>query len=107
MSDFKENVLEWITNESTVTATITQGRTITKIKRLAEKFPDEVEIIHTNADGSILAHLPLRAIKINLTTKRELTEEQRLINSERLRKYREIGQEVDEDDFDEDLEDEE
>ena len=107
MSDFKENVLEWITNESIVTATITQGRTITKIKRLAERFPDEVEIIHTNSDGSILAHLPLRAIKINLTTKRELTEEQRLANSERLRKYRELGQEVDEDDFDEDLDDEE
>ena len=106
MSDFKENVIEWITGENTATITLTQGRTITKVKKLAEKFPEEVKIIHTNPDGSILAHVSLRAIKINLTEKRELTEEQREVIRERFRLARESGQEV-EDDFDDDLDDEE
>lgn len=107
MSDFKENVIEWITGENTATITLTQGRTITKVKKLAEKFPDEVKIIHTNPDGSILAHISLRAIKINLTEKRELTEEQKEVMRERFRLARESNQEIDDDDFDEDLEDEE
>ena len=46
-------------------------------KTYVNRVGEEVKIIHTNPDGSILAHVSLRAIKINLTEKRELTEEQR------------------------------
>jgi len=107
MADFKENSLNWITNEKVVSGTFTQPRLISKIKRLAEKFPDEVKIEYVNKDGSILCELPLRAIKINLSPKREYSEEQLELMRERMRKMHEAGQEVDEEDFDEDLEDEE
>ena len=93
-----ENVIEWITNDQQVTVTLSQRKYITKVRKLAEKFPDEVEIVYTNKDGSIVAHLPLRAIKINLTEKRELTDEQLEGLRERMKKLRESGQEVDEDD---------
>lgn len=96
-----ENVIEWINGDENVTVTLSQRKYISKVKKLAEKFPDEVEIVYTNTDGSIVCHLPLRAIKINLTPKRELTEEQKEIMRERLRLARESGQEIDEDDLDE------
>ena len=104
MADFKENVIEWITGDDMATLTLTQGRYISRIKKLAVKFPNEVEIVHENKDGSMVAHASLRAIKIGLQEKRELTDEQKLELSERLRKARELGQEVDDDD---DMEDEE
>lgn len=107
MENLNENVIEWLLNESQVTVTLSQRKYITKVKRLAEKYPDEVKIVYTNKDGSIVAHLPLSAIKINIVPKRELTEEQLEIMRERMRKMHEAGQEVNEDDFDEDLEDEE
>lgn len=97
----KENVIEWISGDKNVTVTISQQKYITKIKKLSEKFPDEVKIIYTNQDGSILAHLPLRAIKINLTAKKELTEEELESLRERMKLARESGQELDEDDEDE------
>lgn len=106
MADLRENSLNWFTNEQVVSGTFTQPRLISKIKKLAEKFPDEVKIEYVNKDGSILCELPLRAIKINLSPKREYTEEEREVMRERMKKLRESGQEV-EDDFDEDLDDEE
>ena len=75
-------------------------------KKLVEKFPDEVEIVYVNTDGSIVAHLPLRAIKINLTEKRELTEEQKEVLRERMKIARESGQEIS-DDAEFELDDEE
>ena len=94
-----ENVIEWITNDKTVTVTLSQRKYITKVRKLAEKFPDEVEFLYENKDGSVLVKLPLRAIKINLTEKRELTEEQLEAMRERMRKMHESGQEIDEDDI--------
>ena len=93
-----ENVIEWITNDKTVTVTLSQRKYITKVRKLAEKFPDEVEFLYENKDGSVLVKLPLRAIKINLTEKRELTEEQLEDLRERMKKIHESGQEIDEDD---------
>jgi hypothetical protein len=98
MESFNENVIEFITNDKTATVTFSQGRYVSKIKKLAEKFPDEVKIVYTNKDGSIVAHVPVSAIKLNIV-KRELTEEQRQEMAERLRLAREQGQEVDEDDM--------
>lgn len=34
------------------------------IKRLKEKYPDEVDIQHTNKDGSIVAHIPIEWMRI-------------------------------------------
>lgn len=88
----QENVIEWLRNSETATVTFTQGRYITKIRKLAEKYPDKVQITAENKDGSIVAHIPVKAIKINIIKGRELTEDEKKVMAERFAKYRESKQ---------------
>lgn len=71
-----ENSIEWITGQHTITCTISQKRYIRKIEELAQKYPKKVKIIARNDDGTILARLPLKALKLSII-ERELTDEQR------------------------------
>lgn len=80
-----ENVIEWLKDSKTATVTLSQGRYITKIRKLAKQYPDEVEIIRENKDGSLLVHIPVSYIKINNPPRREYTEEERAVMAERLR----------------------
>ncbi len=80
--DFKENNIEWVTGENTIAVTLTSQRHITRIRKLAEKKPDEVKIT-TNKDGSIYATLPLSYLKFNAPL--TLTDEQRKNAAERLK----------------------
>jgi hypothetical protein len=75
MAELKENVIEWITGEDTISVTLSQTKHINKVERLAKKYPDLVQILKRNSDGSIFAHLPLKFIKISAP--RQITEEQR------------------------------
>ena len=85
-----ENVIEFLRNAKTATVNFTQPKYISKIKKLAEKFPDDVEICCENEDGSIVAHIPVKWIKVNNpTSNRVITEEQREAARERLAAYRE------------------
>ncbi len=84
MTDERENAIEWINGQNRVTVTLSQGRYISKIKKLASKFPEEVQIIAINEDGTMLAHIPLSYIKINRAS-RDLTEEEREELAERAR----------------------
>ena len=87
-SSEKDNVIEFIKDSKTATCTFSQGRYISKIKELAEKYPDRVQIVKENADGTLLAHVPVSAIKINII-ERNLSEEQKRMAAERLSKGRE------------------
>ena len=76
-----ENCVEWIRDSDVATVTFCQGRYITKIEKLAERFPDDVQIVHRNYNrggtvSSIVAHIPVSYIKIN-NSKRNLTDEER------------------------------
>lgn len=82
--NMNENVLEWYKNEPIATVTLSQGKYITKIRKLAKRFPDECQITHENQDGSIVAHIPVKWIKIN-NTQREMTEEEKKLAAERIR----------------------
>lgn len=79
-----ENIIEWIRDSKYATVTFSQGRYITKIKKLAEQYPDECEIVAENPDGSIMAHIPTKWVKISRVV-REITDEQREELSERMR----------------------
>lgn len=81
-----ENAIEWIRNSDTATVMFSQGRYITKIEKLAEKYPDEVQITARNKT-SIIAHIPVSYIRISKIT-REMSEEQKEASRERLRSYR-------------------
>lgn len=83
----RENVIEWIKNSDIATVTFTQGRYITKVKELADRYPDRVQIVKENEDGTLVAHIPVSAIKINII-ERNLSEEQKRITAERLSKGR-------------------
>ena len=64
MAEYKENVIEWITGDDTISVTLSQKRHINKVKSLAKKYPDRVQILAENKDGSIFAHLPLESLKL-------------------------------------------
>ena len=82
----KENVIEWILNSKTATVTFTQGKYITKIKKLAEKYPDRVQIT-SNKNGTVVAHIPTSAVKISII-ERQLSEEQKATMTERIKKIK-------------------
>ena len=75
----QENVLEWLKGAETATVTFSQGKYISKIRKLAEKFPEECKIKAENPDGSIVASIPVKWIKISKVTRttREYTEEEK------------------------------
>lgn len=84
--DEKENAIEWYTGDDTVTISLSQKKFINKIKKLSEEFPDEVRIDRINNDGTVLAHIPLRYIRISRP--RELSEEEKENARKRLLAYR-------------------
>lgn len=82
----KENNIEWLTGQRTATVTLSQPKHINKVKSLAEKYED-VKIVYTNKDGSIVAKLPLKFIKISAP--RQVSDEQREAARERFLARRE------------------
>lgn len=70
----RENCIEWLNGQDRVTVTLSQGKYINKVKKLAEKH-EGVEIVKENTDGTLLAHLPLKFIKISAP--KQMTDEQK------------------------------
>lgn len=79
-----ENCIEWLSGQHNIICSISQQKYITKIKKLAEKYPKKVKI-KFNKDGTICAELPIKALKLSII-ERELSEEQR---QEMSRKFKE------------------
>ena len=86
-SDYKENGFEWLNGQDKVCFSFSQQRFINKVMELAKKYPDEVDIVAVNKDGSVTGHLPLSYLRISRP--REMTEEQRLEAIKRLKNYKE------------------
>ena len=85
-SDYsRENVIGWYKDSEIATVTFSQGRYISRIKKLTEKYPDDVKILK-NADGTILAYVPVKAIHISIVHRAEMTDEQKKAASERFKK---------------------
>ena len=66
MAENKENVIEWIAGSDKVLCTFSQRKFISKVKRMAEKHADSVEILAENPDGTMLARIPLKAIHLSI-----------------------------------------
>ena len=96
MEKNKENAIEWLTGQDTITLSLTQQRYITKVRKLKKKFPKLVKI-RTNKDGSIFAKLPLSALKFSIILREgvELSEEEKDALVERLQKGRNKTQDSD------------
>lgn len=88
MSDFKEKVIEWLTGQDRATLSLSQRRTITRVKKLAEQYPEEVQIVAENRDGSICVHMPVSYILIRKPRVTELGDEERKRRRLQLEKVR-------------------
>lgn len=81
--DYKEFSIYWIKGENKASITLPSASSLgRKILRLAESHPGEVKIDKINDDDSIMAHVPVKYIKVS--PPRNLTEEQRAAAKERL-----------------------
>ena len=76
-----ENAIEFIKDQNRATVTFSQPRYITRIKKLAEKYPEECEIVALNkstGEGeTICAHVPTAWIRVAPPKVSVLTDEQR------------------------------
>lgn len=66
MAELKENCIEWLAGDDKALCTLTQKKFINKVRRMAKKRDDSVEILAENEDGSILARIPLRAVHLTI-----------------------------------------
>ena len=94
-SESEENEIEFLKGDNRATVTFSQGRFITKIKQLAEEYPEEVRIIADNKNkagntSSLCASLAVAWI-VKPGKPRELTEEQKEKVLQNLRQSRNTG----------------
>lgn len=76
MDTVNEFAIEWIKGDNTATVTApTSTRLKGQVMRLAEKYPDEVEVTDVNKDGSIVAHVPVKWV--NIRHPRKISDEQK------------------------------
>ena len=83
--DCIDNCLEFITGAKTATVTFSQTRLVNRIKKLAKERPDECTDLIENAEGSVVAHVPVTWFKLRPPKEtRKLTEEENNKLRERL-----------------------
>ena len=84
-----EFAINWTRRSKTATVFFPSGsRMASKLRRLAEKYPDEIEIVHENNDGSIIGHVPVKAIKLSII-KQSMSDERREELKERMSRAQE------------------
>lgn len=69
-NDIQENVIEWITGDNHIACTFTQKKYINKVRKIALQMPELVPVFIENKDGSIFCHLPLKALKLSVITRK-------------------------------------
>lgn len=81
-----ENAIEWLDSRDKATVTLHGGRLKNRVLRLAEEYPDDVEI-RREPDGNggfLVAKIPAKWVKITPPRRLELTGEQKEELRERL-----------------------
>lgn len=82
-----EFAIEWIKGSDRATVTAPGSTKLcNSLKRYAETHDDEVRIIDENEDGSIVAHVPVKWVKVR--PPRKVSEEQKAKAAERLANFR-------------------
>ncbi len=83
-----ECAIEWLRGDKVATVTFPcSNKYNSRIRKLAAERPDDVKIRHENKDGSIVATIPVKYIKINPPV--ILSEEQREKKAEQMKAVRE------------------
>lgn len=81
-----ENAIEWLDSRDKATVTLHGGRLKNRVLRLAEEYPDDVEIRREPDEngGFLVAKIPVKWVKITPPRRLELTDEQKEALAERL-----------------------
>ena len=81
-----ENAIEWLDSRDKATVTLHGGRLKNRVLRLAEEYPDDVEIRREPDEngGFLVAKIPVKWVKITPPRRLELTDEQKEELRERL-----------------------
>lgn len=85
----KETVYEHVDGNDTFTVTAAERWSVGMIRRLKDKYPDQVEIIKENEDGSIFAHVPSSWMRIKPKRHVDISDERREELREQLKAARE------------------
>ena len=74
-----ENAIEWLDTKQKATVTLHGGRLKNRVMKLAEEYPDEVEIRREPDanSGFLVAKIPAKWVKITPPRRLELTDEQK------------------------------
>lgn len=85
----RENAIEWLDGQTVATVTLCSQKLRNKVMRLAEQYPDDVEIRAEpeSNGGTVVAHIPRKWVKISPPPKREMTDEQREAARVRLKSW--------------------
>lgn len=65
MAEFSETVIDHLVGDDWCGVSTGEMRIRNRLEHLAEKYPDKVERIDKNADGTVYYHVPFTWIKIN------------------------------------------
>ena len=81
--ELRETVFEHEHGAQHFTVTCAEQWSCTRIRNLHKQYPEEVEIIAENPDGSILARVPMKWVRVSPPRKMNLTDEYRAELTER------------------------
>ena len=88
-----ENAIEWLDTKPKATVTLHGGRLKNRVMKLAEEYPDEVEIRREPGEngGFLVAKIPAKWVKITPPRRLELTDERKeelreWLNAHRMRR---------------------
>lgn len=86
MAELRETAWNHLAGEKIGTFYTAEPKWIKRVVVWAQKYPDDVKIIAHNKDGSVLAHITTKWLKIS--PPRQVSEEVRQAAAERMRKMR-------------------
>lgn len=86
MDTVNENAIEFLRNDKVATVTFSSTKFVNRIKKLAKSSPAKFKIVCENEDGSIVAHIPVSSIHINMRES-TMSDENREKASQRLAEY--------------------
>lgn len=85
--DCSETTIDHIGGSPFCSITASEQWSVNAVKRMLEEHPNEVKVMHTNPDGSMVVHAPFKCMQyLRFPKKRDMTEEQRLAQVERGKK---------------------
>lgn len=84
--EFRETVWEHVEGNKTATIYTAEKKFINELNKLADKYPEDVQIRTINPDGSLVVWVDAERYKPKWKVKLELTDEQREERRKRIKK---------------------